>query len=71
MEEKMELSKELDFEFKFKDGNVVLIVSYEGKGFKSSFANELKSEYFLDKLAEAIPGTLDDMVIEGLKQAIK
>ena len=65
------VGKEAKFNMKFEDGNVILGGLYDGKGADVSLELMLESEYFLDKLAEALPGTLDDMIIEALKNAIK
>jgi hypothetical protein len=45
-----------------------LVVSYGGKGAKGSVA--LDMGYLLDKLAEAIPGQIDDAVLKIIKAAI-
>ena len=55
----------------FKEGNVVLAVMYDGKGADAEMSVTLESEYFLDKLAEAIPGKVDDMIVAALKGALK
>lgn len=55
----------------FKDGKLRLSVSYDGKGADAGIYVDLEPEYFLDKLAAAIPGKLDDAVIEMLKGALK
>lgn len=65
------VGKEAKFEIKFENGNVILGGLYDGKGADVKLEVMLESEYFLDKLAEAIPGDLDDMVIAALKNAIK
>jgi hypothetical protein len=45
-----------------------LTVTYGGRGAKGSVAVDMG--YLLDKLAEAIPGQLDDLVLKMIKQAI-
>jgi hypothetical protein len=66
-----ELSKEVKLDFDVKDGQVVLSVGYDGKGADAKFSVMFEGDYFLDKLAEAIPGKLDDLVIEAIKGALK
>lgn len=67
----MSEGKELDYKFEIKDGIVKLVVSYEGKGLKSELVNELSAEYFGAKLKEAIPGGVDDVVIDMLVALLK
>lgn len=67
----MPISKETEFELEFKDGKLRLILGYDGKGVDGGLFADLDPEYFLDKLADAIPGTIDNMVIEAIKGALK
>lgn len=62
-----ELYEKGELKIDIKDGNLVL--AYEGAG--GSSVNTIKSDYFLDKLKEAIPGKLDDTIIDVLKVAFK
>ena len=66
-----EISNEVKFEIDVKEGKVVLSVGYDGKGADAKVEVALEGEYFLDKLADAIPGDLDDLVIAALKGALK
>ena len=54
----------------FKAGKVVLSSKYDGKGADVTLSLELESDYFLDKLAAAIPGQVDDAVIALIKGAL-
>ena len=67
----MPISKETEFELEFKDGKLRLVLGYDGKGVDGGIFADLDPEYFLDKLAEAIPGNVDNMVIEAIKGALK
>ena len=67
----MELGKEVKMDFKFEGDKVILSAMYDGKGVDSTISIMLEAEYFLDKIAEAIPGQVDDMVIAALKGALK
>lgn len=71
MEAKIIDGKEFDLDFKFEEATVKLVASYEGKGVKSSLVNEVSLDYFLEKLAAAIPGTTDDVIIAAIKGFIK
>lgn len=46
-----------------------LILVYEGKGGKVEA--KVETDYFMDLLAEKIPGEVDDAVINLLKAALK
>lgn len=46
-----------------------LVLSFESKGVAASV--KVESEYFIDKLAEAIPGQIDDAVLGMIKAALK
>jgi len=65
-----DVSKELAFNIKFEDGKAIVEVGYEGKGGGVTVIGTLNAEYFLDLLADAIPGQLDNAVIFALKAAI-
>ena len=51
-------------------GKLVNETVLDSKGIKSTLLTEVPLDYFLDKLAEAIPGELDDAVISMLKAAL-
>ena len=46
-----------------------IMITYAGKG--GSVSVKIEGEYLLDKLAEAIPGEIDDTVINIIKAALK
>lgn len=52
-------------------GKLSLSAKYDSKGLDGEVKLSVDSDYFLDKLAEAIPGKLDDAVIAVLKAALK
>ena len=62
---------EVDLEIKVEQGQVKLEVKYDGLGANASVIIALESDYFLEKLAKAIPGELDDAVISLIKSALK
>jgi len=66
-----DLGKELDLKIDFKDGKLALSLVYDGKGGDASIGLSLEPDYFLDKLKAAIPGQIDDTVIDVLKAAFK
>ena len=65
-----EISKEVDLKFSIENGKVGITTGYEGKGGGAELKVFVSAEYFLDKLAEAIPGQIDDLVIDALKSAL-
>ena len=67
----VKISKESEFDLKFEDGVVKALISYDGKGLDGGIYINMEPEYFLDKLAAAIPGEWDNKVIEMLKMALK
>ena len=65
-----EISKEVDLKFSIENGKVAITTVYEGKGGGAELKAFVSAEYILDKLAEAIPGQIDDLVIAALKSAL-
>lgn len=63
----VELYQEGEVKAELKDGD--LVVTYGGKGATAQV--NIDMGYLLDKLAEAIPGQIDDAVIGVIKAAIK
>lgn len=51
-------------------GKIVIKAYHDHKSGVVSFVAEEKADYFLDKLAEAIPGVLDDALIALIKDAV-
>lgn len=56
---------------KVEDGKVVMVISYDGQQADASLSVSLEVDQYLDMLAEAIPGDIDDAVIALLKGAMK
>lgn len=68
---KQELGSEGDLELKLVGGNLVLSVSHSSSGANANLNVSIKTDYFLDKLAAAIPGQIDDTIIALMKSALK
>lgn len=64
-----EISKELGLKVEFADKKLKLTLAYDGKGADAGVFVSVDAEYFVDKLAEAIPGKLDDVILAALKGA--
>ena len=59
----------VDFDLKYVDGKVVCLLKYDGQGVDGELKVMVEPEFFLDKLKEAIPGKLDDKIIDLIKAA--
>lgn len=64
-----EISKESSVDVEYKDGKLRLSAAYDGKGAEVGLYIDVEPDYFLDKLAEVIPGQIDDKIIALLKAA--
>ena len=71
MEFEKKIGKEAELEIKVtEDKKLRLSVSYEGAGAGAEVAVTVSAEYFVKKLADAIPGEIDDMILNGLLSAL-
>lgn len=71
MSELASVSKgEISADVKFEAGKIVLSSKYDGKGADAEVKVSVEAGYFIDKLKEAIPGQIDDAVLELLKGAL-
>ena len=68
---KQELGPEVDFDLKLVNGNLVIELKYEGMGGVATVSAGVTTDYFMDKLAALIPGTIDDAVIGLIKSSLK
>lgn len=66
-----ELSNELDVKVTWEDAKLKLELGYDGKGADAGVYVKLEAEYLLKKIAEAIPGEVDDMVLNAILAAAK
>lgn len=66
-----ELSSELDLIVKFEAGKAIIEIKYGGAGGSASVVGVVEAEYFVKKIADAIPGQIDDMILNGLLSAVK
>ncbi len=70
MEKQIEISKEAKFDLKVQGGKLILAVTYDGAQVDAAVTVSVDGAAFLDKLAAAIPGSIDDAVIAVAKGAI-
>lgn len=66
-----EIGAEANYSLSVVDGKLKLAIKYDGKQADAELAIMLDGSAFLDKLAAAIPGKIDDMVINAIKGALK
>jgi len=62
---------ETKYTLEFKDGKLIMGIHYDGTQADASLVIGLEAEMFLDMLAEAIPGKLDNAVFNVIKAAMK
>jgi len=65
-----ELGPETKYDVKIEEGKVVLSLQYDGAETDASLVVKVDAGVFLDKLAAAIPGQIDDAIIAVLKGAL-
>lgn len=63
--------KEVDVDLQIAEGKVKLKAVYAGHGGGANVELFVSSDYLLDKLAAAIPGTIDDAILAIAKEALK
>lgn len=68
---KHEISKEANVTVEVVDGNIVVKAGLDTSGLGAQLTATVNGDYFFDKLKEAIPGQIDDAVIEVFKNALK
>lgn len=66
-----QVGPELKYDIVVAGGKVKISVSYDGAQADASLVISLDSDLLLDKLAEKIPGKIDDAVIGLIKVALK
>ena len=71
MEHNVELGSETGLKISFVEGKLALSVNYDGKGVDGSLALKADPVYFLEKIAEAIPGEVDDKILAAFKALIQ
>ena len=71
MEKEVVFSQEVKVDFEFKAGKIIIRLAYAGEGAGAAVELNASADYFLDKLAAAIPGQIDDQVIALIKLGLK
>jgi len=68
---KESLGSEGSVSLKVSDGKLLITLEHTHASGKLSLVAEEDASYFLDKLAAAIPGQIDDAVLAVIKGALK
>ena len=68
---KKDISSEFDLGVEWKDGKLRLALKYDGKGLDGGLFMDVEAEYLIKKIAEKIPGEVDDMILNGMLEALK
>lgn len=66
-----ELSPESKMKVELKGGKVILSADFASGGLDAQLSASLDTDYFMDELAKAIPGQIDDAIIAVMKAALK
>jgi hypothetical protein len=62
------INAQTGYDMKLVNGTLLISIKYDGSGADVTVSVAISPEYFLDKLADAIPGKIDDFIFEYLKQ---
>lgn len=65
-----QIGAEGSYSIKFEQGKVKMQVAYAGKGADAGMHLNLDKKYFLQQLKDAIPGGIDDFIIDQLDKLI-
>jgi hypothetical protein len=65
------IGSEGSYDIDLEAGDLVFKVAHGSKGVSAGVEVRIKADYFLDKLAEKIPGEVDDAIFAVLKGALK
>lgn len=66
-----ELGKDAEYDLEIIDGHLTLVFSYDGPGVDGVIKVTVDVAHFLDKFKQAIPGQVDDAILELVKGALK
>lgn len=65
-----ELGPEAKYDVKIVEGKVIMAVKYDGAETDAELLVKIDAGMFIDKLAAAIPGEIDDAILAVLKGAL-
>ena len=65
-----EIGPEAKYDVKIVDGKIVMAVKYDGAEADAELLVKIEAGMFVDKLAAAIPGQIDNAILAVLKGAL-
>lgn len=65
-----QLGPETNYDLSLENGKLTLSVKYDGTQTGAELKVSLKADAFIDKLKTLIPGKIDDMVLDLLKESL-
>lgn len=68
---KQEIGKEAFVTVELSEGKIVIKSELNSSGLGAGVMATIETDYFLDKIAEKIPGQIDDAVLAVFKSALK
>lgn len=71
MEKEIIIGNEGKAKVELKDGKLYIVGAYDGKQMDAELKVGIEVDMFIDQLAEAIPGKIDDAILGVLKVALK
>lgn len=71
MEKSVSQGKEHEVDIEIKDGKIAVVAKHEGSGGGADLKVYVKVDYLFDKIAEKIPGQVDDTIFALIKQGLK
>lgn len=63
------IGSDADYDLSFEDGQLVFSLRYDGEGVDGEVRVYLDPSHFIDLMAKAIPGQVDDAVFALIKNA--
>lgn len=67
---KKSIGPEAELSVSIEDGNVLIGVDYQGKLAGASLAIEIEAVQLIDAITDAIPGEMDDAIIDSLAKKL-
>jgi NADPH-dependent curcumin reductase CurA len=64
------IGPEAKYDLEVKNGEVVVTIDYKGADARAKLEAALSVDQYLEKLKAAIPGKIDDYIIDALKKAM-
>lgn len=66
-----EVAKNAKYELNFEEGYLVAKIDYDGKVMDAGMYVKLSVDEVIDAIKKAIPGKIDDLILDNLKLLLK